>query len=115
MPTTDGRVDASGAFTFGSLLGPRLLRVDGLPPTWAIRSVTVDDQDVSDVGVRFSAPAIAARVVRVVITPRTATVNGVVQDESGRPIDHARVRALPCQRGTVAAAVTDRARGRDRR
>ena len=98
MPTTDGRVDASGAFTFASLLGPRLLRVDGLPPTWAIRSVTVDDQDVSDAASDFQ-PGDRARVVRVVITPRTATVNGVVQDESGRPIGHARVVLFPANEG----------------
>lgn len=90
LPTTDGRVDASGAFAFSSLFGLRLLRLDGLPATWAIKSIALDDRDISDAVMDFQ-PGGAPRAVRFVITPRTAAVRGAVQDDGGRPIGHARV------------------------
>ncbi|HUL72502.1 MAG TPA: carboxypeptidase-like regulatory domain-containing protein [Vicinamibacterales bacterium] len=89
-PTTDGRVDPSGTFAFSSLFGPRLLRLDGLPATWAIKSIALDDRDISETATDFQ-PGGSPRAVHIVITPRTAVVRGAAQDDGGRPVGHARV------------------------
>jgi protocatechuate 3,4-dioxygenase beta subunit len=84
------RVDASGAFSFTSLFGPRLLRVEHLPTTWAIKSISLDGTDIADTITDFRATD-RPRAVRIVITPRTATVRGVVTGDSGRPAVGVRV------------------------
>ena len=89
-PVLDGRVDASGAFTFPSLFGPRLLRVDHLPPTWAIKNISLDGKDVSETVTDFQ-PGDSPHSVRILITPHTATVQGVVQDDAGQPARRVRV------------------------
>lgn len=83
-------VAPDGTFTFSSLFSPRVLRVDGLPAGWALRSVTLDGEDVTDTSVDFRS-AETARTLRMVVTPRTATISGVVRDDAGRPVAHARV------------------------
>ena len=83
-------VATDGTFTFSSLFGPRLLRVEGLPAGWALKSVTFDGQDVTDTPVDVMGGE-TARTLRMVITSRTATISGVVRDDAGRPVERARV------------------------
>ncbi len=83
-------VGPNGTFAFPNLFGPTLLRVTGLPPGFALKSVTIDGTDVTDTPVDFRASA-ATHDVRIVITAATSGLTGVVRDEAGQPIDRARV------------------------
>ena len=58
-----------------------------------LKSVTLDDVDVSDTAVDFRGGD-APRVVRMVIAARTGVVSGVARDEAGRPVGRARVVAF---------------------
>jgi protocatechuate 3,4-dioxygenase beta subunit len=84
------RVDASGAFAFASLFGMRQIQVEHLPATWAVKSVTLDDKDITDAVTEFTGGD-RPRAVRIVVTPRTASVRGRVQDNDGRGVAGARV------------------------
>lgn len=90
---TTAPVDPSGAFKFASLFGPRIIGVDHLPTKWAVKSIALDDADITDSGSDFRG-ADRAKSMRVVITPVTASVRGVVQDESGKAA--AGVRVVVC-------------------
>jgi len=85
----NARVDAIGSFSFGSVFGPRLIRVDGLPAGWALARVTLDEADVTDSVTDFKGGD-RPRVMTVVITRNTATARGVIQDDNGKPIAGAR-------------------------
>ena len=89
-PVPIERVDASGAFAFASLFGPRVLQVEHLPATWAVKSLSLDATDVTDTITELTS-ADRPHTLRVVITPRAASVRGRVQDADGRSIAGARV------------------------
>jgi hypothetical protein len=83
-------VGAEGVFTFPNLFGPTLLRVDGLPRGWALKSVTLDGEDVTDAPVDLRASD-RPRDARVLVTARTAAVSGAVRDENAQTVSRARV------------------------
>ena len=83
-------VDANGGFAFGSLFGPRLLQVEHLPATWAVKSIALDGTEITDVVTEFGAGD-RPRTLRVVVTPRAASVRGRVEDSDGRALAGARV------------------------
>ncbi|MEI6244147.1 MAG: carboxypeptidase-like regulatory domain-containing protein [Acidobacteriota bacterium] len=83
-------VAADGSFAFKVLPGPRLLRVTGLPSGVAIKSISLGEKDVTDAPFEI-APGGPAPAIRVVLTPETSAVSGVVKDASGRPAAGARV------------------------
>lgn len=83
-------VGADGTFTFPNLFGPTLLRVDGLPAGWALKTVTLDGEDATDAPVDFRS-SVTPREARIVVTARTSGVSGVARDEAGQPVDRARV------------------------
>jgi hypothetical protein len=85
-----GVVAADGTFTFRSLFGPRLLRLETLPAGWGLMGVWLDGVDVTDVSVDFRGRE-TVRTIRVVITPRTGGVSGVVRNEAGQAVGDARV------------------------
>jgi hypothetical protein len=85
----NARADPTGAFSFGSVFGPRLIRVDGLPAGWALARVTLDEADVTDSVTDFKGSD-RPRAMTVVITRNTATARGVIQDDHGKPIAGAR-------------------------
>lgn len=84
------RVDASGAFAFASLFGMRLIQVEHLPATWAVKSIALDEKDITDAVAEFTGGD-RPRAVRIVVTPRTASVRGRVEDNDGRSVTGARV------------------------
>ena len=88
-----GTVATDGSFTFRSLFGPRLFRIQKLPSGWTLKGVWVDGVDVSDTPVDFRGHE-TPRTVRIVITSRTGAVSGVVNDEAGKPAGRARVVAF---------------------
>lgn len=83
-------IGPNGTFTFANLFGPTLLRVTGLPPGFALESVTIDGVDATDTPVDFRTSA-TTHEIRVVITAATSALTGVVRDEAGAPLDRARI------------------------
>lgn len=83
-------VGADGRFTFRSLVGSRVFRVNGLPPGWGLKGVWLDGTDVTDSHVEL-APGAPMRTLRVVVTARTSTLRGSVVDAAGSAVADARV------------------------
>ena len=48
------RVESNGTFTLAGLLGPRVIRVAGLPQEWMLQSITVNGADVTDRVLEFT-------------------------------------------------------------
>ena len=71
-------VAADGSFTVKGLFGPRLLRISGLPPGWAVKGISLDGVDVTDNSTDFVA-ADAPRALRIVLTKATGAVTGAVE------------------------------------
>ncbi len=83
--TPPGSLQADGSFELRGLAGTRLVRVQGLPPGWVLKSVAIDGQDVTDTGFEFK-PGAAISGVDVVVTNKTTEVNGTVTTANGRPV-----------------------------
>jgi protocatechuate 3,4-dioxygenase beta subunit len=77
-----GTVAADGAFTFPDLFGTRLFRLNRLPDGWAIKSIWLDEVDVTDSAAEFKGGD-RPRALRVVVTGRTGTVSGAVETPRG--------------------------------
>jgi hypothetical protein len=79
-----GTVAADGTFALPSMFGPRLFRVDRLPPNWVLKSVLLDGTDVTDTPVDFLASS-KPRTLRLVLTSRTASISGSLEAATGGP------------------------------
>jgi hypothetical protein len=84
MGSRPARVDDDGTFTATGLAGRRMFRVNGLPPTWTLKSVLLNGTDVTDTGVEFKAEE-EVTGVQIVVTDRVSEVNGKVTDAKGEP------------------------------
>lgn len=71
------RVEANGTFTLRGLLGPRVIRVGGLPQDWMLQSITINGTDVTDRVFDFTGEQ-ELRGARVTVTDRVTEVNGTV-------------------------------------
>jgi hypothetical protein len=82
-PTPTARVDRDGRFTLDGLqAGAHLVRTQGNPRGWMLRSVQVNGRDVTDTPIDLrSGQALAG--VRLVFTDRLTEINGRIADESG--------------------------------
>jgi protocatechuate 3,4-dioxygenase beta subunit len=77
LASRQARVDNMGAFTLTGLLGPRVLRVNGLPQDWMLESITLNGTEVTDSVLEFTGSQ-DLRGARVVVTDRLTEVNGKV-------------------------------------
>ena len=84
------RVAPTRRFTIASLFGPRVMRLNRLPPGWALTGVWLDDRDITDVATDFRAVN-GSRTLRLAITHRTASVVGTVAGDPHVAIEDARV------------------------
>jgi hypothetical protein len=80
---------ASGVFALSDLVGPRLLRVTGLPAGWIVKSVRLGDTDITDIPTTFEATSTTA--LHLVVTSQTGSIGGAVFDVTGRPAVGSRV------------------------
>lgn len=85
-----GIVGADGTFAFPAVFGPRLIRPTRLPDGWAVKSVWLDDTEITDIPTTFAAID-KPRAVRVVLTTAVGSISGAVTDQSNRPAGGARV------------------------
>ena len=72
-------VAADGSFRINGLAGRQLLRLASLPEPWAVKSVSVDGKDVTDIGAEFVAGLQPLNAV-IAVTDKTGTVTGTVFD-----------------------------------
>ena len=74
-PATPG---ADGRFSIRGLFGPRVVRVTGLPAGWALKSVWLDESEITDVVTDFRTSN-APRRLRLVVTNATGSLIGNVR------------------------------------
>jgi hypothetical protein len=83
-----GHVNTDQTFELHGLHGPRRLVLEEAPAGWILKAVRVKGEDVTDIPLPFGTPKESLDDVEIVVTRRTATMTGFVQDEHG-----ARVRS----------------------
>lgn len=80
-----GKVGPDGAFELRGLSGARLIRAQGLPQGWMLKSVHANGVDVTDSGIEFKGGE-ALTGVEVVLTSKVTELSGSVRGSSGGPI-----------------------------
>ena len=90
-----GQVRDGGAFAIRGLMeGSHVIRVEGLPESWVLKSVLYKGQDITDTGFE-SVPQQQFADVRVTITDAATDVSGTVRDAQGNPGGHAVIVIAP--------------------
>jgi protocatechuate 3,4-dioxygenase beta subunit len=80
-----GRVNAEGTFELRGLMGSQMVRVQGLPAGWAIKSISIDGTDATDSAFEFK-PGNNVSGVVITLTDRLTEVTGSVRDDRGQPV-----------------------------
>jgi hypothetical protein len=80
-----GRVSQDGTFELRGIAGPQIIGVQGMPAGWALKSVTIDGVDVTDVPYDFKPGNNVAGLV-VTLTDRLTEITGNVRDGRGQPV-----------------------------
>lgn len=94
IPGSDGTIEDDGTFKLAGVSGKGLVRVSSLPTEWVIKSVTIDNVDVTDVPLDLSArPAIDD--IKIVLTDKVSTLTGQVTDAKGTALKDYQVVLLP--------------------
>ena len=86
-------VGADLSFTLRGLAGERVLRPEGLPPGWTLKSVLLGDTDITDVPTEFKDSDTG--LLRIVLTARSSEIAGKVTDDTGQPVEAAQVLLFP--------------------
>ena len=106
VPTTPGlapdpigartvRIRDQETFELRGLSDRRVFRIDFLPAGWLVKSVTLDGTDVTDSGIDFK-PGQNVSNIEIVLTTRSTTLSGTVQDDRAKPLtDYAVVAFSP--------------------
>lgn len=84
LPARPGRAEADGTFEVTNLFGQGLIRVNGLPQDWTLKSVMADGTDVTDTLLEFT-PNEEIPGVQIVVTNRVTEVSGTVTGGDGKP------------------------------
>lgn len=79
-----GRVNDDGTFEVRGLAGPQLIRASGIPSGWALKSITIDGADSTDVPYDFK-PGDNVTSLVVTLTDRISELTGIVRDGKGQP------------------------------
>jgi hypothetical protein len=72
-------------FEVRAMTGPALLRAMRTPPGYVLKSVLLNNQDVTDSGIAFK-PGETVSGVQIVLTTKTQSVSGGVTDAKGQPV-----------------------------
>jgi hypothetical protein len=89
-----GRVNNDGTFELRGLAGPQLIRLQGIPAGWALKSVTLDGADITDTGYDFR-PGTKMTSLVITLTDRLTDVTGSVRDARGQPVTDYVLVAFP--------------------
>ena len=88
-----GRVSANWTFELRGLTDARLFRV-GAPQGWALKSVHLNGQDITDVPTEFP-PGQSVAGMQIVLTKKVTALSGLVSDARGKPLLDATVVVFP--------------------
>lgn len=78
------RVRDDWTFEAKGLAGRRVIRVMGLPPSWTLKSVVLNGQDVTDTAIEFkSAETVGG--FEITLTQNMTSISGTAQGERGAP------------------------------
>ena len=89
-----GRVNNDGTFELRGLAGPQMIRIQGLPVAWALKSITLDGADITDTGYDFR-PGNNMTGLVITLTDRLTDVTGSVRDVRGQPVTDYVLVAFP--------------------
>jgi protocatechuate 3,4-dioxygenase beta subunit len=107
--SSPGEIDADGNFKLTGATGRVFFAVTGLPPEWAIRSVTLEGEDITDTPLDFNGK-VSVSDVRITLTDKIASVGGRVTDGRGQNLaDYVVVIQSANQREPIVAARNVRA------
>jgi beta-lactamase regulating signal transducer with metallopeptidase domain len=87
------KVSADGSFAMRSGAGSLQLRVGGVPPRWFVKSVRLNEVDVTDK--EFELAPGGQQRFEVTLTNRVSRLAGTVTDRSARPVTNAIVIVFP--------------------
>ena len=80
-----GRVNTDdGAFQLRGLLGPQMIRATGLPSGWALRSISLEGEDITDEPFDFKPGGNLTGLV-ITLTDKITDLSGAVKDDQGQP------------------------------
>ncbi len=80
-----GRVSPEGTFELRGIAGSLLLRAQGVPTGWALKSVVIEGTDVTDTPFDFKSGHNVTGVV-ITLTNRLTEIAGSVRDGRGQPV-----------------------------
>jgi hypothetical protein len=78
-----GRVAEDGAFELRGVLGSEMIRVGGVPGGWALKTITLNGEDITDRPYEFKSGNNVTGVV-VTLTDRLTDLSGSVRDNKGQ-------------------------------
>jgi hypothetical protein len=84
MGMRPARVESDGTFRITGVQGQRLFRVNGLPPTWTLKAVMLNGEDITDTAVDFKGNE-ETTALQILVTDRVSEVNGKVTTDRGEP------------------------------
>ena len=87
------RVGDDWAFTLRNLIDSVLIRA-GLPQGWALKSVNLNGQDITDTPVEFP-PSQTINGMQIMLTKKIGTLSGLVTDDKGNPVLDSTVVVFP--------------------
>jgi hypothetical protein len=80
-----GRVNNDGTFELRGLAGPQMIRLQAIPPGWALKSITVDGVDITDAPHDFRPGSTVTGMV-ITLTDRLSEITGTVRDTRGQAV-----------------------------
>jgi carboxypeptidase family protein len=75
-------VKENGTFEINGLIGTRLFRAGGLPKGWFLKSVRIEERDITDAGAEFK-PGEQIDGIDIELTNKSTSVSGTVTDDKG--------------------------------
>jgi hypothetical protein len=78
------RVEPDGSFKLTGLQGERLIRINGLPPTWMMMAVMLNGEDITDRPTEFKGTEDVTGL-QILVTDKVSEVNGKVTNAKGEP------------------------------
>jgi hypothetical protein len=80
-----GRVADDGTFQLRGLAGPQMIRMGNVPAGWAVKSIMLEGQDITDTPYDFK-PGHDIAGITVTLTDRLTDLSGAVHDLRGQVV-----------------------------
>ena len=93
------RVNDDFTFELTGLSDRRLIRanINGQMPSWYLKAVMLDGEDITDGGVEFT-PGRSYDGLQIIFSRQTTDLSGIVSDDRGKPVLDATVVIFPANR-----------------